>query len=66
MICASGRSHVGVTQPWTVLCTMPVNSTSWGEAKRLHRLTHSEPRVDAFFRLANRKFQNHCLPPSHH
>jgi hypothetical protein len=35
-----------------------------GDGKRLHRLTHSKPRVDAFFDWVNRKFEQHGLRPS--
>lgn len=35
-----------------------------GDGKRLHRLTHSKSRVDAFFDWVNRKFEQHGLRPS--
>ena len=35
-----------------------------GESKRLHRLTHSKPRVDAFFDWVNRQFERQGLLPS--
>lgn len=35
-----------------------------GESKRLHRLTHSKPRVDAFFDWVNRQFGRQGLLPS--
>lgn len=34
------------------------------ESKRLHRLTHSKPRVDAFFDWVNRQFERQGLLPS--
>ena len=34
-----------------------------GESKRLHRLTHSKPRVDAFFDWVRRQFEQHGLKP---
>jgi transposase len=34
------------------------------EAKRLHRLTHSKPRVDVFFDWVDRQFQRQGLLPS--
>lgn len=34
-----------------------------GESKRLHRLTHSKPHVEAFFDWVNRKFEQHGLRP---
>jgi transposase len=34
-----------------------------GEAKRLHRLTHSKPRVELFFEWIERKFELHGLRP---
>jgi transposase len=34
-----------------------------GEAKRLHRLTHSKPRVEIFFDWIERKFEQHGLKP---
>jgi transposase len=35
-----------------------------GEAKRLHRLTHSKPHVDAFFTWVDRRLQMHGLAPA--
>ena len=35
-----------------------------GEAKRLHRLTHSKPHVDAFFAWVDRRLQRHGLAPA--
>jgi transposase len=35
-----------------------------GEAKRLHRLTHSKPHVEAFFDWVDRKLEQHGLAPS--
>lgn len=35
-----------------------------GEAKRLHRLTHSKPHVETFFARVDRKLQEHGLRPS--
>lgn len=35
-----------------------------GEAKRLHRLTHSKPRVEAFFAWVDRQFDQQGLLPS--
>jgi transposase len=35
-----------------------------GQNKRLHRLTHSKPRVDAFFDWVERQFQKQGLLPS--
>jgi transposase len=35
-----------------------------GEAKRLHRLTHSKPHVETFFAWVDRKLQEHGLRPS--
>ena len=35
-----------------------------GENKRLHRLTHSKPLVDAFFDWVNRQFEQQGLLPS--
>jgi transposase len=35
-----------------------------GENKRLHRLTHSKPLVEAFFDWVNRQFEQHGLLPS--
>ena len=35
-----------------------------GENKRLHRLTHSKPRVDAFFEWVDRRFEQQGLLPS--
>jgi transposase len=35
-----------------------------GEAKRLHRLTHSKPRVDLFFEWIDQQFQRQGLLPS--
>lgn len=35
-----------------------------GESKRLHRLTHSKPIVEAFFAWIDRQFQRHGLLPS--
>lgn len=35
-----------------------------GEAKRRHRLTHSKPRVDAFFAWVEQQFQRQGLLPS--
>ena len=35
-----------------------------GENKRLHRLTHSKPLVDAFFDLVHRQFEQQGLLPS--
>lgn len=35
-----------------------------GESKRLHRLTHSKPRVEAFFEWVDRQFQRQGLLPS--
>jgi transposase len=35
-----------------------------GESKRLHRLTHSKPRVEAFFAWIDRQFQRQGLLPS--
>jgi transposase len=35
-----------------------------GQSKRLHRLTHSKPRVDAFFDWVDRQFQKQGLLPS--
>jgi transposase len=35
-----------------------------GENKRLHRLTHSKPQVDAFFEWVNRQFEQQGLLPS--
>jgi len=35
-----------------------------GEAKRLHRLTHSKPRVDAFFDWVERQFERQGLLPT--
>jgi transposase len=35
-----------------------------GEAKRLHRLTHSKPLVDEFFDWIDRRFENQGLLPS--
>jgi transposase len=34
-----------------------------GEAKRLHRLTHSKPHVEAFFDWADRRLEAHGLRP---
>jgi transposase len=34
-----------------------------GESKRLHRLTHSKPRVEIFFDWIERKFEQHGLKP---
>jgi hypothetical protein len=34
-----------------------------GEAKRMHRLTHSKPRVEIFFDWIERKFEQHGLKP---
>jgi transposase len=34
-----------------------------GENKRLHRLTHSKPRVEIFFDWIERKFEQHGLKP---
>ena len=34
-----------------------------GEAKRLHRLTHSKPHVDAFFDWVDRTLEAHGLRP---
>lgn len=42
------------TQIWTAL----------GENKRLHRLTHSKPLVDAFFDWVDRQFEQQGLLPS--
>lgn len=35
-----------------------------GEAKRLHRLTHSKPHVDAFFAWVDQQFEAHGLAPA--
>ena len=35
-----------------------------GEAKRLHRLTHSKPRVELFFEWVNAQFERQGLLPS--
>jgi transposase len=35
-----------------------------GESKRLHRLTHSKPRVEAFFAWIDRQFERQGLLPS--
>lgn len=35
-----------------------------GESKRLHRLTHSKPQVDAFFDWVDRQFERQGLLPS--
>ena len=35
-----------------------------GQAKRLHRLTHSKPRVDKFFEWLDRQFEQQGLLPS--
>jgi len=35
-----------------------------GDNKRLHRLTHSKPRVEAFFEWLHGKFEQHGLKPS--
>ena len=35
-----------------------------GENKRLHRLTHSKPRVEAFFEWVDRQFEQQGLLPS--
>jgi len=35
-----------------------------GEAKRLHRLTHSKPLVEAFFEWVERQFEQQGLLPS--
>ncbi len=35
-----------------------------GESKRLHRLTHSKPRVEIFFEWIDRQFERHGLLPS--
>jgi len=35
-----------------------------GESKRLHRLTHSKPHLDAFFDWINRQFERQCLTPT--
>lgn len=34
-----------------------------GEAKRLHRLTHSNPHVEAFFDWIDRRLEAHGLRP---
>ncbi|MGH9653128.1 MAG: IS66 family transposase, partial [Bryobacteraceae bacterium] len=35
-----------------------------GEAKRVHRLTHSKPHVEAFFAWVNLRFEQHGLRPA--
>lgn len=36
-----------------------------GESKRLHRLTHSKPRVGAFFEWVRKQFERQGLTPTH-